>query len=290
MIIPTFITDNTDEGRNIVRFLIDVMNDDLDGCSLSHRLAAARLLVIYQHADASDFIADNTTDTSATEGGEKIWATMDPGLRTLVKVRTDDGRVVCMFLIDVMEGRIEKAHVGHRVSAARELLNRAFGKSPSRSLPRPQRPTATRRSTQRARRKPAPTPEAAVTEARVAARIAAAKEAQSEATHQPEPEPTHQPEPKPTHQPEPKPTHQPEPEPTHQPEPEPTHQPELEANDGFDLDVYRAAIKCPDPNFDPMLEATSDEYFWNHGGCDYPKCPYHGEPDDFEFDPEDFHY
>ena len=266
MTIPTFIKDNTDEGRNIVRFLIDVMNADIDDCSLSHRLTAARLLVIYQHADASDFIADNTPDKSATERGEKIWVTIDPGLTTLIKARTDDGRVICMFLIDVMEGRIEKAHVGHRVSVARELLQRAFGKSPGRSLPRPQRSTAPRRSTQRARRKPAATPEAAATEARVAARVAASKEARSE------------------------PTHQPEPEPTHQPESEATHQPEPEANDGFDPDVYRAASKCPDPDFDPMLEATSDEYFWNHEGCDYPKCPYHGRPDESEFDPEDFHY
>ena len=263
MIIPTFIKDNTDDGRNIVRFLIDVMNDDLDGCSLTHRLAAARLLVIYQHADASDFIADNTTDTSATEAGKKIWATMDPGLRTLVKVRTDDGRVIFMFLIDVMEGRIEKAHVGHRVSAARELLNRAFGESPSRSLPRPQRPTAPRRSTQRARRKPAPTPEAAAFEARVAARVAAAKEAKAVTATPAAPTAVM---------------------------PETEEQPEPGTNDAFDPDVYRAASKCTDPNFDPMLVATSDEYFWNDEGCNYPKCPYHGEPDEFEFDPEDFHY
>ena len=179
--------------------------------------------------------------------------TIDPGLRTLIKARTDDGRVICMFLIDVMEGRVEKAHVGHRVSAARELLNRAFGKSPGRSLPKTQRSTTPRRSTPRTRRKPAPTPEAAVAAARVAASVAASKEAQSEPTHQPEPEAP-------------------------------------EANSAFDPEVYRAASKCIDPNFDPVLAATSDEYLWNYDGCNDLKCVFHGEPDESEFDPEDFYY
>ena len=136
MTIATFIKDNTDDCRNIVRLLIDVMNGDIEGCTLSHRLAAARLLTVYGSEsavagqdDAPDFIADNTPDASETESGRKIWLEIDPGLRTLIKARTDDGRVICMFLIDVMEGRVEGIHVGHRVSAAKELLNRAFGKS-----------------------------------------------------------------------------------------------------------------------------------------------------------------
>ena len=118
MSIATFIRDNTDDGRNIVRFLIDVMNGDIEGCTLSHRLAAARLLTIYGQDDAPDFIADNTPDTSETQNGRRIWLEIDEGLRTLIKARTDDGRVICLFLIDVMEGRIEGIHVGHRVSAA----------------------------------------------------------------------------------------------------------------------------------------------------------------------------
>ena len=60
MSIATFIKDNTDDGRNIVRFLSDVMNGDIEGCSLSHRLIAARLLTVYGQDDAPDFIAANT--------------------------------------------------------------------------------------------------------------------------------------------------------------------------------------------------------------------------------------
>ena len=250
MSIATFIKDSTDDGCNIVRFLIDVMNGDIVGCSLSHRLAAAKLLTVYGQDDAPDFIADNTPDASDTESGRKIWVTMDHGLRTLIKARTDDGRVICMFLIDVMEGRVEGIHVGHRVSAARELLNRAFGKSQGKSLPRASRPAASpspRRSTQSKQW----TPERARAQTKTVTTAPAAPTAVLT---------------------------------------EPEHQPESVANDDFAARVYRAASRCIDPNFDPMLAATNDEYFWNYDGCDDIRCPYHGDPEDPDFDPEDFHY
>ena len=234
MTIATYIRDNTDDGRNIVRFLSDVMNGDIEGCSLSHRLIAARLLTIYGQDDAPDFIVDNTPDTSETESGRKIWLTIDPGPRTLIKARTDDGRVICMFLIDVMEGRIEGIHVGHRVSAARELLNRAFGKSPGKSLPRASRPAAPRR----ANRKNQMSPESARFQAAVDERVAAPTVVLDEPKQQPEPE----------------------------------------SDDEFEARVYRAASRCTDPNFDPMLAATDDDYFWNYDGCDDIRCPYHGDP------------
>ena len=248
MTIATFIKDNTDDGRNIVRFLIDVMNGDIEGCTLSHRLIAARLLTVYGQDDAPDFIAANTPDKPETESGRKIWLEIDEGLRTLIKARTDDGRVICMFLIDVMEGRIEGIHVGHRVSAARELLNRAFGKSQGKSLPRASRPAAPRR----ANRKNQMSPESARFQAAVDERVAAPTAVLDEPKQQPEPE----------------------------------------SDDDFEARVYRAASRCIDPNFDPMLAATDDDYFWNYDGCDDIRCPYHGDPEDPDFysDPNDHHY
>ena len=155
MSIATFIRDKTDDGRNIVRFLIDVMDGDLEGCTLSHRLAAARLLTIYGHNDAPDFIADNTPDQPEIESGRKSWIELDPGIRALIRERTDNGRVNLLFLIDVVEGRIEGIHVGHRVSVARELLNRAFEKvsfprrrEPGRPLTKAKRSNTPRYSTQ----------------------------------------------------------------------------------------------------------------------------------------------
>ena len=248
MTIATFIKDNTDDCRNIVRLLIDVMNGDIEGCTLSHQLAAARLLTVYGQDDAPDFIAANTPDKPETESGRKIWLEIDPGLRTLIKARTDDGRVICMFLIDVMEGKIEGIHAGHRVMAARELLNRAFGKSPGKSLPKASRPAAPRRPP----RKNQITPESARFQATVNETLTAPTAVLDEPEQQPEPE----------------------------------------SDDEFEARVYRAASRCIDPNFDPMLAATNDDYFWNYDGCDDIRCPYHGDPEDPDFylDPNDHHY
>lgn len=276
MSIATFIRDKTDDGRNIVRFLIDVMDGDIQGCTLSHRLAAARLLTVYGHKDAPDFIDDNTPDRDETKNGRRIWGEIDEVLRALIKDRTDDGRVICLFLIDVMEGKCEGAHVGHRVSAARELLNRAFGKTPSRPLPKTKGSNTPRRSTQKPRRKKPQTPEAAAFEARVQERIAASSAAKAE----PQPD---APAPASVH---PEPVEGRSIPPTQS---EPT-QPEFD--DDLSARIFRASSRCIDPNFDPMRYATDDEYFWNYDGCDDIRCPYHGDPEDPDFyeDPNDHHY
>ena len=258
MSISQFIKDNTDDGRNIARVLIDVMEGRLDGTRISYRLSAARLLTIYGHDDAPDFIVDNTPDKAKTQSGHRVWLEIDPGLKTLIRARTDDGRVICMFLIDVMEGRIEGIHVGHRGSAAKELLNRAFGKRLSRDLPKPPKSSAPKRSTSSTRRKHAMTPEAAAFEARVAERVVAGKPAPYSDTGTTQPEPAQQAAP--------------------------------EADGDFDPDVYRAASRCIDPNFDPMLAASDDNYFWNYDGCEDVSCPYHGDPEDPDFDPNAHHY
>ena len=266
MSISQFIRDNTSDGRNIARVLIDVMEGRLNGTRISHRLSAARLLTIYGHDDAPDFIDDNTPDKAETGSGRKIWLEIDSGLKTLIRARTDDGRVICMFLIDVMEGRIKGIHVGHRLSAAKELLNRAFGKRLSRDLPKPPKSSAPKRSTSRTRRKHAMTPEAAAFEARVAERIAANKPAQySDTGHVPYPD-------------------------MEAAQSESTHQEAPEASSNFDPEVYIAASRCIDPNFDPMLAASDDNYFWNYDGCEDVSCPYHGDPEDPDFDPNAHHY
>ena len=117
-------------------------------------------------------------------------------LSQYIRDNTNDGRNIARLLIDVMEGRAEGANVGHRVSAAKELLNRAFGKSQSRDLPKPPGSKASTRSTGMTRRKHAITPEAAAAEARVDTRVATGRPApysdtgttQAESTHQLDPE------------------------------------------------------------------------------------------------------
>ena len=73
-------------------------------------------------------------------------------------------------------------------------------------------------------------------------------------------------------------------------QPEPAQQTAPEADGDFDPEVYRAASKCIDPNFDPMRAASDDDYFWSYDGCDDISCPYHGDPEDPDFNPNDHHY
>jgi len=269
MSIATFIRDNTDDGRNIVRFLIDVMNGDLEGCTLSQRLAAARLLTIYGQKDADDFIGENTPDKDETKNGHRIWLEIDEGLRTLIRARTDDGRVICMFLIDVMEGKYEGTQVGHRVSAARELLSRAFGKpssprrrGPARSLPRALRPATPRRSTPK---KNQMTPEKTRFQAAVDERLA---------THTAILE---------------------RPEPQVQPEAlDPTKVYREPDWDPLEIDEKRLKYfeACYDDNFDPSEAAQNPVYAATYKDCPDSECEVHGNPPplDFYLDPNDHHY
>ena len=264
MDIPQFIRDNTSDGRDIVEFLIDVMNGRIDGCKLNHQLTAARLLIIYGsqsdaagHDDAPDFIADNAAPGS--ERRDKQWLTIDPALARLIRIKTDDGRDMCRLLIEVMQGRVENINPGHRVSAAKELLSRAFGKSPTGSLPKPQRSTESPRSTRSAKAAP-PTP----TEI---ASAPAATDAPTAVLDRPD------------------------------------QQIESDANRGIVIDVdndpylsvldsplYEFMDECEDPDFDPYLAALDEEYFKSYTGCKDPECEVHGEPPEINFDPNDYHY
>ena len=273
MDIPHFIRDNTDDGRDIVTFLIEAMNGGIDGCTLGHRLTAARLLVIYGHDDAPDFIADNATPRRETR--DKQWLTIDPALARLIRINTDDGRDMCRFLIEVMQGRVEGINPGHRVSAARELLSRAFGKSPGRPLPKTQHSTEVPRSTtptvipaeagtQMGRDEVALAPDSSTLTPRNDAPATNAPTAVMD---------------------------------------EPEQQPEPEANRGIDIEndvdswlaildspLYEYMSYCEDPEFDPYLATIDEEYFKSFTGCRDPECEVHGEPPEIHFDPNDYHY
>ena len=258
MSLSQFIRDNTNDGTDIASVLIDVMNGRFDGTKVSHRLSAARLLTIYGYDDAPDFIADNTPDQPEKESGRRIWLEIDPGLQALIKARTDDGRVICLFLIDVVEGRMEGIHVGHRVSAARELLNRGFGKSRSRDLPKPSGSTKPRRSAHKTHQRVTSTP------TQVVAPVPAASTAVLE-------EPEQLPELK-------------------------TKEDVLFAIDNdprftvFDSELYRFMNECDDPDFDPYLAALDEDYFKSYTACKDSECEVHGDPPEIDFDPSDYFY
>ena len=239
MSLSQFIRDNTNDGRNIASVLIDVMEGRLDGCKINHRLTAARLLIIYGYEDADDFIAGNTPESSDEEGRRTgTWVEIDPILTTLIKIRTDDRRAMALFLIDVMEGRVEKIHVGHRVAAAKELLNRAFGKSRSRDLPKPPGSNSPRRQPRKTHQRVPPAQTQAVPTA-PAASTAVLKE------------------------------------PEQQPEPETNDFAPVYIDTGDPLYINEERLgffeACYAPNFDPYEATRNENYAQSYTGCKDPE-------------------
>ena len=143
MSLAQLVQSNTQDGHTIINFLINVMHGRLNHFKPCHRLSAARMLIIYGHQDASDFISDNSPadpfTRPATRRSLRI-AGVNPELARLVKSQTDDGRSIIDFIVAVMEGRIREARPHHRMAAARDLLERGFGKLPHRRLPTPPKP------------------------------------------------------------------------------------------------------------------------------------------------------
>ena len=174
MSLSRYIRDNTNDGHNIARLLIDVMEGRIDNARVSHRLTAARLLTIYGYGDVDDSTNANTPEVSDRKWARRVRVSIGSDLTRLIKANTDDGQAVVMFLIDVMEGRVEGINVGHRLSAAKELLARAFGKSRSRDLPKPPGSKTPRSSIASKRREHTMPPEAVALEARLAERVASA--------------------------------------------------------------------------------------------------------------------
>ena len=139
MTFPAIISDRTNDGTTIVEFLVAVMQNDLDGFKPCHRLQAARLLTRYgcacrsagaERGEAFDFILDNLPEPSRqwSDSGSSDDSEFDTKLAKVIQESTDDGRSVCRFLINVMEGELRAFGPHQRIAAARELLSRGFGR------------------------------------------------------------------------------------------------------------------------------------------------------------------
>ena len=62
MTLPTIIRDRTNDGVDIIDFLVSVMRNELTGFKPCHRLDAARLLVKYDKDEARNFTLNHTPD------------------------------------------------------------------------------------------------------------------------------------------------------------------------------------------------------------------------------------
>ncbi len=129
MTLAAIIQDRTNDGISIVDFLFAVMRNELAGFKPCHRLDAAKLLVKYDLDEAHNFNLDYTPGPSRRGSNSSENNYFDEELARLIQQSTDDGRKVCRFLINVMEGELNTFKPHHRIQAARELLARGFDNS-----------------------------------------------------------------------------------------------------------------------------------------------------------------
>ena len=149
MTLSQIIKLRTNDGLAIVDFLLEVMQDRYDDFRICHRLQAARLLNTYGNEDSPNFIAENSQEPRSDRHNPRPSrpSKFDTELARLIREDTDDGRSIARFLVYVMEGELESFRPHHRMAAARELLDRGFGKSartgPTHTGPERGRPART---------------------------------------------------------------------------------------------------------------------------------------------------
>ena len=153
--LADIIAQETQDGRLIVRFLLSAMDGDLPDFQPCHRIDAARLLVKlgFDQAQAQSAIdhanAQRTAQRTATQRTPNRDSRVQPQAQTqsqrpaeseahsaaqrvraqlaqIVREETDDGRIPVRFLIDAMQGEFPDFKPCHRLSAAKELLQRGF--------------------------------------------------------------------------------------------------------------------------------------------------------------------
>ena len=129
--LADIIREETDDGRLVVRFLIDVMQGKVDDSKPCHRLDAARQLLNLGFDGARGVIQSASQSASvrapsSTPGNSRF----DQGIADIIKLETSDGRDAVRFLVDVMQGNLGDFKPHHRIAAAKELLRRGFDSSP----------------------------------------------------------------------------------------------------------------------------------------------------------------
>ena len=152
--LADIIAQETQDGRLIVRFLLDAMDGELTDFQPCHRIDAARLLVKLGYDQAQAAIdranaqraaqparsaaaprqrdsraqpqAQQQTQRQAESEAHSAAQSIRAQLAQIVREETDDGRAAIRFLIDAMQGEFPDFKPCHRLSAAKELLQRGF--------------------------------------------------------------------------------------------------------------------------------------------------------------------
>ena len=132
--LADIVREETNDGRLIVRFLIDVMQGKVDDSKPCHRLDAARQLLNLGFNDAHSVIQSIGQSASArAPSPAPTNSRINQELADLIKLETSDGKIAVRFLVDVMQGNLQDFKPHHRLSAAKELLRRGFDNTPGHS-------------------------------------------------------------------------------------------------------------------------------------------------------------
>ena len=139
--LADIIREETDDGRLVVRFLIDIMQGKVDDSKPCHRLDAARQLLNLGFHGARSVIQSVSQPTNGRAPSRAASVSrFDQGIADIIKLETSDGRDAVRFLVDVMQGNLDDFKPCHRLAAAKELLRRGFDDIPRSHQRRVRRP------------------------------------------------------------------------------------------------------------------------------------------------------
>ena len=113
--LADIVREETNDGRLIVRFLIEVMQGQIDDSKPWHRLDAARQLLNLGFSGARNVIQSVSQSAgvrapSSAPGNARF----DQGIADIIKLETSDGRDAVRFLVDVMQGNLQDFKPHHR--------------------------------------------------------------------------------------------------------------------------------------------------------------------------------
>ncbi len=136
----------TDNGNDVVDYLLDVLHQRLDGVKHLHRERAASILTEYGDLAAIRFMEKNRENRKTrkpanrqprSEAGDSRF---DAALAQAIRDKTNEAEDIADYLIDTMNGidsaigsGLGKIAHRHRVAAAIELLRRGFDYDRARS-------------------------------------------------------------------------------------------------------------------------------------------------------------
>ena len=152
--LADIVREKTDDGKRIIDFFLDVMEDRIDGAELCHRIDAAKQLEKHKSKAAAKFLAEyrgvscghsingrpdpadpcSAADRSLvavtlnapptlTQEFLTVLSGIDEFLMTrLIRAQTADAGTIIDFLDDVMQDRTDGFKTHHRLAAAKELI------------------------------------------------------------------------------------------------------------------------------------------------------------------------